>query len=104
MIQQIFAETLTWKVLLYMIIGVAGGICIGALPGLTATMGVALLLPLTFGMDASQGILMLLGIYCGAIYGVRFPPSFFILPVRLRLLLRRLTAISWRKGEKRDGR
>ena len=69
MIQQIFAETLTWKVLLYMIIGVAGGICIGALPGLTATMGVALLLPLTFGMDASQGILMLLGIYCGAIYG-----------------------------------
>ena len=69
MLQQIFAETLTWKVLLYMIIGVAGGICIGALPGLTATMGVALLLPLTFGMDASQGILMLLGIYCGAIYG-----------------------------------
>ena len=32
-------------------------------------MGVALLLPMTFGMDAAQGILMLLGIYCGAIYG-----------------------------------
>ena len=69
MIQQIFAEALTFKVFLYMVIGVAGGICIGALPGLTATMGVALLLPLTFGMDAAQGILMLLGIYCGAIYG-----------------------------------
>ena len=35
-------------VLFYMIAGVAAGICIGALPGLTATMGVALLLPLTF--------------------------------------------------------
>lgn len=49
-------------VLFYMIAGVAAGICIGALPGLTATMGVALLLPLTFGMDATAGILMLLGI------------------------------------------
>lgn len=56
-------------VFLYMVLGVAAGICIGALPGLTATMGVALLLPLTFGMDATQGILMLLGIYVGAIYG-----------------------------------
>ena len=52
-----------------MFAGVAAGICIGALPGLTATMGVALLLPLTFGMDATSGILMLLGIYVGAIYG-----------------------------------
>ena len=52
-----------------MIAGTAAGICIGALPGLTATMGVALLLPLTFGMDATSGILMLLGIYVGAIYG-----------------------------------
>lgn len=57
------------NVLLNMILGTAAGICIGALPGLTATMGVALLLPLTFGMETTQGILMLLGIYCGAIYG-----------------------------------
>ena len=56
-------------VLLNMILGVAAGICIGALPGLSATMGVALLLPLTFGMEATAGILMLLGIYVGAIYG-----------------------------------
>ena len=57
-------------VLFYMFAGVAAGICIGALPGLTATMGVALLLPLTFGMDATSGILMLLGIY------VCDPPSY----------------------------
>ena len=56
-------------VFINMLLGVAAGICIGALPGLTATMGVALLLPLTFGMETTQGILMLLGIYCGAIYG-----------------------------------
>jgi len=33
------------------------------------TMGVALLLPLTFGMDPVTGILLLLGVYCGGIYG-----------------------------------
>jgi putative tricarboxylic transport membrane protein len=55
--------------ILYIVLGVGGGICIGALPGLTATMGVALLLPLTFNMDATTGILLLLGVYIGAIYG-----------------------------------
>jgi len=66
---EIFQTSLTPIVFLYMLVGVVSGICIGALPGLTATMGVALLLPMTFGMDAAQGILMLLGIYVGAIYG-----------------------------------
>lgn len=66
---EIFQTSLTPMVFLYMAIGVIAGICIGALPGLTATMGVALLLPMTFGMDAAQGILMLIEIYCGAIYG-----------------------------------
>ena len=50
-------------------LGLLFGIIIGALPGLNVTMGVALLLPLTFGMDPIPGILLLLGIYCGGIYG-----------------------------------
>lgn len=69
MILQVLQEAFSPIVFVYMFVGVACGICIGALPGLTATMGVALLLPMTFGMDAAQGILMLLGIYVGAIYG-----------------------------------
>ena len=69
MVLEVLQATFNPIVLLYMIAGTAAGICIGALPGLTATMGVALLLPLTFGMDAVSGILMLLGIYVGAIYG-----------------------------------
>lgn len=55
--------------LIYLILGVSGGIVIGALPGLTATMGVAILLPFTFGMEAETGLIMLVGIYIGAIYG-----------------------------------
>nr|CAD6628407.1 C4-dicarboxylate ABC transporter permease [Rhizobium sp. TCK] len=50
-------------------LGTLGGIVIGALPGLTATMGVALLIPLTFGMAPVMGINMLIGIYIGGIYG-----------------------------------
>jgi putative tricarboxylic transport membrane protein len=45
------------------------GIVVGALPGLTATMGVALLVTLTYKMDPSQAILCLLCLYVGAIYG-----------------------------------
>ncbi len=55
--------------LLIMVIGMVLGIAIGALPGLTATMGVALLLPFTFGMDSTTAMLLLLAIYCGGIYG-----------------------------------
>ncbi|ANA78510.1 C4-dicarboxylate ABC transporter permease [Paenibacillus glucanolyticus] len=57
------------EVILLLIGGVIIGIIIGALPGLTATMGVALFLPVTFGMDAVTGVLLLIGVYFGSIYG-----------------------------------
>ncbi len=57
------------SVILYLLVGVAGGMCIGCLPGLTTTMGVALVLPLTFGMEAVPSILLLIGVYVGAVYG-----------------------------------
>ncbi|MCB1104578.1 MAG: tripartite tricarboxylate transporter permease [Opitutaceae bacterium] len=55
------------KVLAFLAIGVLLGAVFGALPGLTATMGVAVLTPLTFWVSPEQGLAMLLGIYCGAI-------------------------------------
>jgi putative tricarboxylic transport membrane protein len=45
------------------------GIVIGALPGLTATMGVALMTTLTLGLEASTALLILVCTYVGAIYG-----------------------------------
>ena len=50
-------------------LGVTGGIIVGSLPGLTATMGVALLVPFTFGLPITEAMGMLLGIFSGAIYG-----------------------------------
>ena len=52
-----------------LVFGTGIGILIGALPGLSVNMGIALLFPLTFAFNGIGGILMLMGIYCGAIYG-----------------------------------
>lgn len=54
-------------------IGVLVGCIVGAIPGMTATMGVALALPFTFYMQPVTGILLLLGVYKGGIYGGSIP-------------------------------
>ncbi|MCH3918062.1 MAG: tripartite tricarboxylate transporter permease [Spirochaetia bacterium] len=61
-------SVLNLGVLFYTLIGIFLGMFIGALPGLSATMGVAILLPLTFWIDPRYGLGMLFGIYCAAIY------------------------------------
>ena len=64
--QTIFSDPYS---LLFILIGVTAGIMVGCLPGLTATMGCALLVPFTFSMAPIQGLLMLMGIFTGGIYG-----------------------------------
>ncbi len=55
--------------LLFIAIGVLVGFIFGALPGLSATMGIALMLPFTYGMEPTTAMLFLLGIYCAGTYG-----------------------------------
>jgi putative tricarboxylic transport membrane protein len=49
--------------------GTAIGIFVGAMPGLSATMAIALLLPLTFPLPPASGLSMLASLYMGAMYG-----------------------------------
>lgn len=63
------SATFSLAVFPVLIFGVLGGIILGALPGLTATMGVAILLPFTFGMEPTAALVMLIGVYIGGIYG-----------------------------------
>lgn len=58
---------------LVLFVGVVIGCIVGAIPGMTATMGVALALPFTFYMSPVTGILLLLGVYKGGIYGGSIP-------------------------------
>ncbi len=64
-----FAVALTWKNLLYCLIGCVWGTAVGMLPGLGPLAGMALLLPLTFNLDPATAVIMLAGIFYGAMYG-----------------------------------
>lgn len=70
---QAIQQVLSFDVLLMMLVGITGGMAIGALPGLTATMGVAILVPFTFSLDPLTSLAMLVGIYIGAIQGGSIP-------------------------------
>lgn len=56
------------SVMLYAIVGVAVGMLIGTLPGLTSTMAIAILTPLTFWLKPTQGFAMLIGVYNSALF------------------------------------
>jgi putative tricarboxylic transport membrane protein len=64
-----FASASTPENLLYCVIGVTLGTVIGLLPGLGSSTGVALLLPLSLGLDPLTAMILLAGIYYGAQYG-----------------------------------
>ncbi|HXG50697.1 MAG TPA: tripartite tricarboxylate transporter permease [candidate division Zixibacteria bacterium] len=58
--------------LLYLVAGTAFGMLIGALPGLGPLFGVALMLPLTFGMPAATAIIFLTAVHAATAYGDSF--------------------------------
>jgi putative tricarboxylic transport membrane protein len=75
-----FAVVLTWKNLLFMLVGILLGVLIGVLPGLGGANGVAILLPLTFTMSPTSAIIMLSCIYWGALFGGAITSILFNIP------------------------
>ena len=63
------ANVLTPANLLAIVVGTLIGMFIGAMPGLSATMAIALLLPLTFSLEPETGLSMLASLYLAAMYG-----------------------------------
>jgi putative tricarboxylic transport membrane protein len=64
-----FATALTLQNLAYCLAGAIVGTLVGVLPGLGPIAGIALLIPATFGLNATSALIMLAGIYYGAMYG-----------------------------------
>lgn len=60
---------LNFQILPLMILGIIVGLAFGAIPGLTATMAVALILPMTFSMEAVTGLSFLMALYVGGVSG-----------------------------------
>ena len=64
-----FQHVLSPYPLMWIIIGVAGGIFVGAIPGLGGGMLMALTVPLTFSMDSTSAVLLLMGMHVGSVSG-----------------------------------
>jgi putative tricarboxylic transport membrane protein len=60
---------LSWDVAVVLALGTLAGLTVGALPGLSSTMGVALAIPMTFGMDPKLGLVLLGAVYSSSVYG-----------------------------------
>ena len=63
-----------------MAIGVTGGIVFGAIPGMTATMALAVFLPLTYAFDIYNSLALLIGLYVGGISGGLVPAILLNIP------------------------
>ena len=66
---QSLALVLTPMGLLSILGGVLCGIFVGVMPGLSSVMGMSIMLPVALSLNGNLGVLMMLGIFCGAIYG-----------------------------------
>src|SRR4030088_1294137 len=64
-----FSVALRPDVLWYGFLGCVVGTVVGVLPGIRPLSGISILLPVTFGLDATKAIVMLAGIYYGSQYG-----------------------------------
>ena len=99
-----FAIAFQWHNLLFAFVGVVIGTAVGVLPGIGPMSGVALLIPvtatITSGMPtdaaAASSIILLAGVYYGAMYGGSTTSILLNTPGESRLSSRRLTAIKWR--------
>ena len=70
----------TLETIVMIAIGLFSGMLVGALPGFTTLMAMAILLPLSFFLDPLVGIPFLLGVYKGGIFGGSIPAILVSMP------------------------
>ena len=75
-----FTQVAQPSVLAWSALGAVVGIVIGALPGLTATMGMALMLPIVFQLPTVSGIALLVSVHAGAVAGASIPAILLGIP------------------------
>ncbi len=82
LLAQGFAVALTPKILMLAVAGCIIGTVVGALPGLGPTNGVAILIPLSFsfGLNATEALILMTSVYYGAMYGGRISSILLNIP------------------------
>ncbi|MFS1516529.1 tripartite tricarboxylate transporter permease [Bacillus sp. SCS-151] len=64
-----FDVALSWTNILYAFVGVLAGTIIGMLPGLGPISAIAIMIPLSYGMEAASALILMAGVYYGAVFG-----------------------------------
>lgn len=80
MLLQVLQNTFNLQNIAYVIIGVFGGCIVGAIPGMTSIMLIAICLPLVYSMEPAGAIIMLIGITSGANYAGGISAILFNMP------------------------
>ena len=80
LLYQAIENALSASVLVYTIFGVFLGITVGAIPGLSGDLAIALLLPLIYKVSPASAIGMLIGIYKGSMFGGSISAILFGVP------------------------
>jgi len=74
------SELLTLQVLVPWLLGMVFGVFVGATPGLTATMAVALIVPISFHLDPNAGLALIIGVSFTAIFAGDIPATYLRIP------------------------
>ena len=77
---QSLPNVIAWANIAALVIGVLAGIVVGAMPGLSATMAISVLVPFTFGLEPLVALGLMAGIYNGAMYGGAIPAVLLRIP------------------------
>ncbi|SFL73986.1 putative tricarboxylic transport membrane protein [Gracilibacillus orientalis] len=64
-----FEVAFSWEGILFVLLGVFVGTFIGMLPGLGPISAIAIMIPITYGMDPTLALVMMAGVYYGAVFG-----------------------------------
>ena len=81
--------------ILMVMVGCFAGTIIGMLPGLGPMTAIALMIPITYGFDPSTGLILMAGVYYGAVFGGSTSSILLNAPGYQELLLLHLMAIQW---------
>lgn len=68
-VTEAFFAAISWPNIIYSFGAVFFGVLMGAMPGISGTLTLALLIPITFGLPSASALIILTASYCGAIFG-----------------------------------
>jgi len=92
---------LTLQNILMVMVGCFFGTIIGMLPGLGPMTAIALMIPITYGFDPATGLILMAGVYYGAVFGGSTSSILLNAPVFLEQLPLHLMVILWHNKERR---